>query len=430
MNALFGRFNLSQDSDLLLQSLPRPSILVVVDGEDNASITEDVMREINADVIIAKDSEEAIALCLKEVFSVILYDIEMRSKEGVKIVEAVVHNELTRDIPIILLSQISESDQLNFSRYKTAPIDYLSRPVAPHILISRVNVFLSLQIQRLAILRLDQNRDLNQTPTGAAQDEVVAPKGLVNSAAENVASDVAPCSQRMDGITRLSAVVAHDFNNILAIILGNLELLSYEDIQNSQVQTRLSSIQNAAERACTLTSQLLGISSRAATKVAVTNVNGVLTGMKQLILAELCPAVTFTSNLYESLWQTSIDPDDFQEATLNLILNAREAMPDGGQLGLETANVSLDDDYCSLNPDVEPGDYVAVSVTDTGHGIAADSRPFVFDPFFSSKDEAGSKGMGLPQVYGFCHRSKGHVRLQSGSNVGTTARLYLPRTQG
>jgi signal transduction histidine kinase len=430
MNALFGRFNLSQDSDLLLQSLPRPSILVVVDGEDNASITEDVMREINADVIIAKDSEEAIALCLTEAFSVILYDIEMRSKEGVKIVEAVVHNELTRDIPIILLSQISESDQLNFSRYKTAPIDYLSRPVAPHILISRVNVFLSLQIQRLAILRLDQNRDLNQTQTGAAQDGVVAPKGLVNSAAENVASDVAPCSQRMDGITRLSAVVAHDFNNILAIILGNLELLSYEDIQNSQVQTRLSSIQNAAERACTLTSQLLGISSRAATKVAVTNVNGVLTGMKQLILAELCPAVTFTSNLYESLWQTSIDPDDFQEATLNLILNAREAMPDGGQLGLETANVSLDDDYCSLNPDVDPGDYVAVSVTDTGHGIAADSRPFVFDPFFSSKDEAGSKGMGLPQVYGFCHRSKGHVRLQSGSNVGTTARLYLPRTQG
>jgi signal transduction histidine kinase len=430
MNALFGRFDLSQDSDLLLQSLPRPSILVVVDGEDNASITEDVMREINADVIIVKDSEEAIALCLTEAFSVILYDIEMRSKEGVKIVEAVVQNELTRDIPIILLSQISESDQLNFSRYKTAPIDYLSRPVAPHILISRVNVFLSLQIQRLAILRLDQNRDLNQTPTGAAQDEIVAPRGLVNSAAENVASDVAPCSQRMDGITRLSAVVAHDFNNILAIILGNLELLSYEDIQNSKVQTRLSSIQNAAERACTLTNQLLGISSRAATKVAVTNVNGVLTGMKQLILTELSPAVTFTSNLYESLWQTSIDPDDFQEATLNLILNAREAMPDGGQLVLETANISLDDDYCSLNPDVEPGDYVAVSVTDTGHGIAADSRPFVFDPFFSSKDEAGSKGMGLPQVYGFCHRSKGHVRLQSGSNVGTTAHLYLPRTQG
>ena len=250
---------------------------------------------------------------------------------------------------------------------------------------------------------------------------------MVNRAARDVASDVAPCSERMDGITRLSAVVAHDFNNILAIMLGNLELLGYEDIQNSKIQTRLSSIQNAAERACTLTNQLLEISSRAATKVVVTNVNEVLTGMKQLILAELCPAVTFTLNLYEPLWQTSIDPDDFQKATLNLVLNARDAMPDGGQLAVETTNVSLDEDYCSLNPGVDPGDYVAVSVTDTGHGIEADSKLFVFEPFFSSKDEAGSKGMGLPQVYGFCQRSKGHVRLQSGSNVGTAAYLYLPR---
>ena len=240
---------------------------MVVDGEDNASITEDVMREINADVIIAKDSEEAIACCLTEAFSVILYDVEMRSKEGVKIAEKVVQNELTRDIPIIFLSEISESDQLNFSRYKSAPIDCVSRPVASHRLISKVNVFLSLQIQRLAIVRLEQNLDLNQSQPALLRTRVVAPRGLVNRAAGNVASDVAPCSERMDGITRLSAVVAHDFNNILAIILGNLELLGYEDIQNSKVQTRLSSIQNAAERACTLTNQLLEISSRAATKV-------------------------------------------------------------------------------------------------------------------------------------------------------------------
>ena len=426
MNDLFGMLNLSQARDLLLQSLPRPRILMIVDSEDSASTTEDVMRELNADVIIVKDSAEAIACCLAEVFPVILYDVEMGSKEGAKIAGAVVQNELTRDIPIIFLGEISESDQLNFSRYKSAPIDCVPRPVASHRLMSKVNVFLSLQIQRLVIERLEQNLDLNQEPTRATQDEVVAPRGLVNRAGD-MASDVAPCSERMDGITRLSAVVAHDFNNILAIILGNIELLGYEDIQNSKVQTRLSSIQNAAERACTLTNNLLEISSRAATKVVVTNVNGVLIGMKQLILAELCPAVTFTLNLYEPLWQTSIDSHDFQKATLNLVLNARDAMPDGGQLALETVNVSLDEDYCSLNPSVAPGDYVAVSVTDTGHGIAADSRSFVFEPFFSSKDEAGSKGMGLPQVYGFCQRSKGHVRLQSGSNVGTAAYLYLPR---
>jgi CheY-like chemotaxis protein len=119
MNDLFGMLNLSQARDLLLQSLPRPRILMIVDSEDSASTTEDVMRELNADVIIVKDSAEAIACCLAEVFPVILYDVEMGSKEGAKIAGAVVQNELTRDIPIIFLGEISESDQLNFSRYKS-----------------------------------------------------------------------------------------------------------------------------------------------------------------------------------------------------------------------------------------------------------------------------------------------------------------------
>ncbi len=132
MNDLFGMLNLSQGRDLLLQSLPRLRILMVVDGKNNDTTIEGVMSEINVDVIIAKNSEEAIACCLTEAFSVILYDVEMRSKEGVKIAETVVQNELTRDIPIIFLSEISESDQLNFSRYKSAPIDCVSRPVASH----------------------------------------------------------------------------------------------------------------------------------------------------------------------------------------------------------------------------------------------------------------------------------------------------------
>lgn len=429
MNDLLGMFSLSPDRALLLQSLPRPRILLVVDEEDNASFTEDVMREISADVIIAKNAAEAIQYCLKESFSVILYDTEMRSKDGVKMAETVLLNELTRDIPIVFLDHISELEQLNFSRYKSAPIDYVSRPVARHTLISKVNVFLALQLQRLAIVRLEQNLNLvptEQIPTDASQDELVAARGVANRAAEEI-SEVVRCSERMDGTTRLSAVVAHDFNNILAIILGNLELLGYEDIQSSKVQARLASIQSAADRACTVTSQLLAISRRVAINVVVADVNEVLKGMKQLVIAELPPAVTFTLNLGDTLWLTSIDIDDFREATLNLILNAREAMPDGGQLVLETSNEFLDEDYCSLNPGVDSGDHVVVSVTDTGRGIASDLRPFVFDPFVSSKNEPCRSGLGLSEVYGFCQRSNGHVRLQSAPNVGTTAYLYLPR---
>jgi signal transduction histidine kinase len=149
--------------------------------------------------------------------------------------------------------------------------------------------------------------------------------------------------------------------------------------------------------------------------------------MNQLILAELPSNVTLTLNLGESLWATSIDPDSFQEAMLNLIVNAREAMPDGGQLTLETANVILDTAYCKQNAGVDSGDYVEVSVTDAGCGIEADNIPFVFEPFFSTKDESRRTGMGLALVYGFCQRSNGHVRLQSSPDIGTTVRLYLPR---
>ena len=247
-----------------------------------------------------------------------------------------------------------------------------------------------------------------------------------DSAVPDVARDVVRCSERMDGITRFSAVVAHDVNNILAIILGNLELLEYEVIENPKINARLASIQKASERATELTNQLRGISRRQPKNIVATSINDELERMHQLILDEVPSNVTLILNLDEALCLTGIDPDDFQEALLNLIMNACDAMPDGGDLVLATANVNLNQDYCSLNPGVSLGDYVSVSVVDTGCGIAEDIRPFVFEPFVSSKDDTKGAGMGLSQVHGFCQRSNGHVRLVPGVTAGTTASLYLP----
>mgnify|MGYP003663898475 CR=1 FL=1 len=586
MNNLLEIFNPLQESDLLLQGWSKPRILLIAGSENGGSVTDDVICGINVDVTTANNSGDAIACCLRETFSVILCDVEMRSQEGVKIAENFIHNEIARDTPIIFLDGISDSDHVKFSSYKSAPIDYVSKPVNQHILISKINVFLSLEIQRLAMVRMEKNlnqinldyklilesaaigilgiddkgkmnflnsaaqallqsdacligtsvvplldgphakeshwsnhsvrggcsksaespsgdtlmyrpdassfaadytfsamppesgfsggvlvfqdisdrkkierplhngehkivdgsQDLSdgaltesgsverpplnndlQTTTDYAHDERSSTGVVANRDDHNTTSDVVCVSEPMEGIARFSAVVAHDFNNILAIILGNLELLDYEDIDNSKVQTRLASIRKAADRACTLTNQLLGVSRRQAKELVVSNANEELGGMNQLILAELPSNVTLTLNLDESLWVTSIDPDSFLEAILNLIVNAREAMPDGGQLTLETANVILDRAYCNQNTDVHSGDYVEVSVTDTGRGIGTDTIPFVFEPFFSTKDESRRTGIGLALVYGFCQRSNGHVRLQSSPDIGTTVRLYLPR---
>ena len=160
MNNLLEIFNPSQKSDLLLQGRPKPRILLIAGSENGGSVTDDVICEINVDVTMANNSGDAIACCLRETFSVILCDVEMRSQEGVKIAENFIHNEIARDTPIIFLDGISDSDHVKFSSYKSAPIDYVSKPVNPHILISKINVFLSLGIQRLAMVRMEKN--LNQ----------------------------------------------------------------------------------------------------------------------------------------------------------------------------------------------------------------------------------------------------------------------------
>jgi signal transduction histidine kinase len=435
MSDLFGMLSLSQHSQLVVQDLPKQRILVVADGMEHVGLVEAITREIDAELMSIKSPLEAAEYCASQLFSVILYAADMQSEESVKTAQTVVQNELSSETPVIFLSRVSEPDQLNFSLHKSAPADYVAWPVATHIIISKVNVFLSLQIQRLAILQMGKNLDENHNfaatlPIETGQRGVVAADAFVNSAAGSTASDVVVSSERLDAMTHLSATVAHDLNNILAIILGNLELLGYEGIQDSKIQARLAPIQGAAERACVVTNQLLGFSRRSPKKAVVTDVNRVLVGMEQLILPELCSAVKLAWSLNDSLWQTTIDPDDLQDAVLHLIQNACDAMPDGGKLAVETSNVSFDEDSCSSASALDAGDYVALLVSDTGHGIPADIRPFVFDPLFSSNDKTGSKGMGLSQVYGFCQRSKGHIRLRSDPDIGTVVLLYLPRSLG
>ena len=235
-------------------------------------------------------------------------------------------------------------------------------------------------------------------------------------------------AQKMDAIGQLTGGIAHDFNNVLGIIIGNIDLLSRRITNDEKARQYLQSIETAAYRAAKLTKQLLGFSRQHATDVMATEVNKVIASVDVVTVLTVSAAIDISQNFAEDLWLTEIDVSDFHDAILNLIINARDAMPYGGFLTIETRNTVLDSAYCSLHAKVIPGDYVHISISDTGMGIPRAQLERVFEPFFTTKAEGEGTGLGLAMVFGFIERSNGHIAVYSELNIGTTFNLYLPRS--
>ncbi len=235
-------------------------------------------------------------------------------------------------------------------------------------------------------------------------------------------------SQKMEAVGQLTGGIAHDFNNILGIILGNIELLEREIALHDKSRQRLETIKKSAQRAADLTHQLLGFSRRDATRAVTTDVNRVIAEMDSLIARSLTPLVRVEQQLSQELWRTKIDPGDLQDALLNLVINARDAMPGGGAFTLTTANKHFDETFRAGHADIAPGEYVEINVADDGQGIPMENLEHIFEPFFSTKDPGRGTGLGLAMVFGFAKRSGGAVRVDSQQGRGTAFRIYLPRS--
>ncbi|RLJ18153.1 histidine kinase [bacterium endosymbiont of Escarpia laminata] len=235
-------------------------------------------------------------------------------------------------------------------------------------------------------------------------------------------------AQKMEAVGQLTGGIAHDFNNLLGIMLGNLDFLQQLVADNKKASDRVQTTTKAALRAADLTKQLLGFSRRESKNITATDLNQVIRGMESLIARSVTPEVEVELQLAEGLWLTDIDQGDLQDALLNLVLNARDAMPNGGSLTIETANQALDAIYEEQNPIVDKGDYVQLAVSDNGSGIPAEALEHIFEPFFTTKAEGRGTGLGLSMVYGFVQRSKGYIKAYSEPGIGTTIHLYLARS--
>jgi PAS domain S-box-containing protein len=235
-------------------------------------------------------------------------------------------------------------------------------------------------------------------------------------------------AQKMEAVGQLSGGIAHDFNNLLTSIIGSIDLLERRgDIAVDQQRRLLDIAKRSAERGASLTQRLLAFSRKQALDPRPLDANRLVQGMSELLRRTLGESIGIETVLAGGLWQTFVDPNHLENALLNLAINARDAMPDGGKLTIETGNTYLDDDYAAAHVEVTPGQYVLVAISDTGHGMPEAVMSRAFEPFYTTKPEGKGTGLGLSQVYGFVKQTDGHVKIYSEPGQGTTVKVYLPR---
>ena len=237
-------------------------------------------------------------------------------------------------------------------------------------------------------------------------------------------------SQKMAALGQLTGGIAHDFNNLLGVMIGNSELLEKSIRKNGKAQRQLRAIQRAVDLASSLTSHLLAFSRQQPLSPKITNLTNLIDGLMELLRRALGETIVLTVAGTPELWLSRIDPNQFENALVNLALNARDAMPEGGTLTIETANATLDDTYAKQHQEVTPGDYVEVAVSDTGTGMPPEVLKKVFEPFFTTKGLGEGSGLGLSMVHGFTKQSKGHITIYSVEGHGTMVKLYMPRSKG
>ena len=236
-------------------------------------------------------------------------------------------------------------------------------------------------------------------------------------------------AQKMEAVGQLTGGIAHDFNNLLTVVSGNIDMarrILGED-GDARALRAIGNAMKGADRAASLTQRLLAFSRRQPLQPKQVDVNRIIAGMSDLLDRALGETVELETVAAAGAWRVEVDPNQLESAILNLAVNARDAMPDGGKLTVETSNCRIDENYAAGHADVAPGQYVLIAVTDTGTGMPADVVSKAWDPFFSTKEVGKGTGLGLSQVYGYVKQSGGHVKIYSEVGHGTTVKIYLPR---
>ncbi|WAT25724.1 ATP-binding protein [Pseudomonas sp. GXZC] len=417
---------------LALTPISERAIILAPMGRDG-SLALMMLNEAGYNGIVASD---LVMLCeaLEEGCGLLIIAAEaLRGFDLDPLLEHLHQQPAWSDLPIVLMTHHGGSEQNGSSQFSglLGNVTFLERPFHPVTLISLVST--ALRGRRRQYEARDRLIDLSESELRLQRTlETLEQQVEERTAQLRHNEDALRQSQKMEAVGQLTGGIAHDFNNMLTGIIGSLELLRRRvsrgklDDLDSLIDLGVTS----ANRAAGLTHRLLAFSRRQSLDSKPVEINQLVTSMGELLQRSINESIALDMRLTGQLWTAEADPNQLESALLNLVINARDAMPNGGSLTVETTNRHLDSVFTAAYGTLKPGDYVELSVSDTGCGIPESVMGRVFDPFFTTKPIGQGTGLGLSMIYGFARQSHGHVTIHSEVGKGTTVSLFLPRFIG
>jgi signal transduction histidine kinase len=406
-------------------------ILVIDDDSGGRYLKTHILRKNGYDVAEAATGQAAIECCKASVPDLLLLDMRLPDIHGVEVCRQV--KQAFPGVAVLQTSAALTSPHDRASALEGGADGFLVEPIEPEELLATVKALLRLRGAEQALRRL--NESLENLVSERTRELTETNQRLqIESAERRKAEEVLWHTQKLEAVGQLTCGIAHDFNNLLAVIVGSLEIIrgainSGGELPRAKILRLLNASEAATDRATKLTQQLLAFARRSALHFDVVTLDEVIVGCEPFLRRALGESNSLKLRFEPGLWPCRIDATQFEAAMLNLVVNARDAMPSGGELEIATGNLVIDALEAHRLGELPPGPYVVVRVSDTGIGMHPEVAAHAFEPFFTTKDVGKGTGLGLSQVYGFIKQSDGHVTIDTRLGVGTSFCLYLPRCE-
>ena len=432
MNRVDDANRVQEDNPVTTADLSRGDILIVDDTLPNLRLLYEMLKKQGYKVRGVHSGPMALSVVPKAPPDLILLDINMPEMDGYEVCRQLKEDGQTCDIPIIFISALDETlDKVK--GFDVGGVDYITKPFQAEEVLARIANHLTIRdlqdkLQQ-ANERLEQRveeRTAQLARTVGALKEQIAERQRAEEGKAELERQLHQ-AQKMEALGLMAGGMAHDFNNMLTIIMGYAELVLSDQPADEELHRKVELILSTGERAASLTDQLLAFSRRKPAEPRPTDVNAIVRETEKMLGRLIGDNIELTLELAPDPGTVEIDPGLLEQSVVNLALNARDAMPDGGELKIATVAFEVDEVYANGDPDLRTGPYVRLEVRDTGIGMDEETLRRVFEPFFTTKARGKGTGLGLSTVHGIVKQSNGHIQVFSEVGRGTTFRILLPR---